>query len=106
MFVRLPVTPTLRNLAVMGTCAMTMAVNAQTPPPMLVVAAVGLRLALQAAEDQARAMVDRFLIHSMTLGMSADELWGEWSTWGETPIVLVPDGEPRSTWLFFYRQPT
>jgi hypothetical protein len=52
---------------------------------------------LEAAHDACRKIVEDSLAHLHRPGMTAEELYSYYTSFGDDPFVLVPAGEPRST---------
>jgi hypothetical protein len=52
---------------------------------------------LETAIAACRKFVHRDLDHLFKPGMTAKELYSDYTSFGEDPFVVVPPGEPRST---------
>jgi hypothetical protein len=54
----------------------------------------------EAAIEVCRRIVDDYLLSAHKPGMTAEELWDSYVTFGEDPFIIVPEGEtcPFSAW--------
>jgi hypothetical protein len=59
--------------------------------------ALGEFKTLETAIAACRKFVDRDLDHLFKPGMTAKELYSDYTSFGEDPFVVVPPGEPAST---------